>query len=36
MWDGDQAWGRTDIIDVYADYITALERNTWASIKNSF
>ncbi len=36
MWDSDQGWGRTDIIDVYANFDTALTRDTWASIKNSF
>lgn len=36
VWDSDQSWGRTDIIDVYANFDTALQRDTWASIKNSF
>lgn len=35
-WDSDQGWGRTGIIDVYANFDTALARDTWASIKNSF
>lgn len=35
-WDGDQAWSRTAVIDVYADYVNALQRNSWASIKTSF
>jgi hypothetical protein len=35
-WDGDQAWGRTDVMEVTADYDTALSRNSWGSIKASF
>ncbi|MCD4707550.1 MAG: hypothetical protein K8S62_07405 [Candidatus Sabulitectum sp.] len=35
-WDSDSSWGRTDIFEVSADYDTALERNSWASIKTSF
>ncbi len=36
VWDSDQAWSRTDILEVSADYDTALERNTWGSIKATF
>ena len=35
-WDSDAAWGRTDIMEVSANYDTALSRNSWGSIKTSF
>ncbi len=35
-WDGDEAWGRTAILEVSADYYQALEQNTWGSIKATF
>ena len=35
-WDSDNAWGRTDIMEVSANYDTALSRNSWGSIKTSF
>ncbi len=35
-WDSDQSWGYTAVIDVYADYVASLERNSWGSIKTSF
>ena len=36
LWDPDQAWGRTAILEVLADYYTALDRTTWGSIKSTF
>lgn len=35
-WDSDQNWSRTAILEVSANYDTALERNTWGSIKSTF
>jgi hypothetical protein len=36
VWDTDQSWNRTDVMEVTADYYTALSRNSWGSIKASF
>jgi len=35
-WDSDQAWSRTDVMEVTAEYENALSRNSWGSIKASF
>ncbi len=34
-WDSDQAWGRTDIIEVSASFVQALDQHTWGAIKAS-
>ncbi len=36
VWDSDQAWGRTDVLEVSADFFQALEQNSWGSIKATF
>ena len=35
-WDPDQSWSRTAVIEVYANFFTALERSTWGEIKTMF
>lgn len=35
VWDGDQAWSRTAIIEVSADFVQALDQHTWGAIKAS-
>ena len=36
MWDPDSGWGRTALLEVYANYTIALEHDTWGAIKSSF
>jgi len=36
VWDSDQGWSRTDIIEIYGNYYTALEHSTWGAIKSTF
>ncbi len=35
-WDPDQGWGRTAVMEIYANYASALEGRTWGDIKSSF
>lgn len=36
VWDPDDSWGRTDLLEFAADYVTALNSATWAEIKTQF
>ncbi|OPL18971.1 MAG: hypothetical protein AVO35_03310 [Candidatus Aegiribacteria sp. MLS_C] len=36
MRDSDQSWGRTGLIEVYADCGTSLENTTWGSTRSVF
>ncbi len=36
VWDSDQAWGRTDLIEVSANFAQALQQHTWGAIKATF
>ncbi len=34
-WDSDQAWGRTAVIEVSANFAQALQQHTWGAIKTT-
>jgi hypothetical protein len=36
MWESDEPYGRTGLLQVKADYYTALDQTTWGSIKSVF
>lgn len=36
IWESDEPWGRTAVIQVKADFAGALEHSTWGSIKSVF
>lgn len=36
VWDPDDAWGRTDLLEFAADFETSLDQQTWAEIKTQF
>ncbi|MDM7994046.1 MAG: hypothetical protein QUS11_12145 [Candidatus Fermentibacter sp.] len=36
VWDSDEPWGRTDLLEFAANYASALNSATWAEIKTQF